>query len=600
MIGRRLALGAALATPALAAISLLIPLSARSAALGDMTIGSPAQVVHWSGHNPDPTGQGYQPPTDATCTAAGAAQTQSPAPCDVFTLHVSLDLPYALKGPVAVSPQGITKDQPYSEIPGDGILVSVRWATDFDQWNLYVDDATGAPVGSTQCLQATAPSTTAIGCGTDLDSNAQSVLVPPPAGAVDTAANRTHWHADYTVKVIPFYTDFVPGDTSYSGDARLFLDPAQRITPPVRLLPEIQTVAPANFHVDSIPPIPSNPTGWRFTPPGTFPTSCYADETVQFGSTRCLRFDNDIRNVGDGPLTLEFSYDPGALATAVQNATSIPVGQCHMNQEVLSSDGTARFQDAGPCIFHTQHMHFHYQNMGRYQLFAVRPDGSTGAVAVPAAGQSSAKPVAVSAKVGFCTIDVDDFTFATAQARPRTYSFPTCNVPNAYNSPGQVAGSPSQQYAGAPEFMGISPGWGDVYTWDLPNQYIDISNVPDGVYEVASSSNFDGGLRAVRDRTLETGVTCIRLTTDTSASPPTTKVAVLQSFASQPNSAPLPVCTAARTAATTTATSSGVSAQPTTLPNTSVGGRAAPWPVAPAVLAGVGLLAALRRRIVRP
>lgn len=596
MSRRRLWVCAALA-PCLLVPGLLLPLIGHTAALADLTISSPAQVVHWSGHNPDPTGQGYQPPTDATCTAQSAAQTQTPAPCDLLTLHVALDLPYALKGPVSVSPQGITKDQPYSEMPGDGILVSVKWATDFDQWNLYVDDASGAPVGSVQCAQATVPSTTATGCGTDVDSNAQSVLVPPPAGAVDAATNQTHWHTDYTVKVIPFYTDFVPGDTAYAGDARLFLDPAQRTAPRRLLLPKIETVAPNNFHVDSIPPIPSNPTGWRFTPPGTFPTSCYADETAQFGSTRCLRFDNDIRNVGDGPLTLEFNYDPGALATAVQNATNIPAGRCHMNQELLWSDGSAQLQDAGPCIFHTQHLHFHYQNMGRYQLFAVHADGTTGAIPVPGQGQVGARPVAVSYKVGFCTVDVDDFTFGTAAARPRTFSFPTCNVPNGYATPAQAITNPSAQYAGAPEFMGISPGWGDVYTWDLPNQYIDISHVPDGVYEVASSSNFDGGLRAVQDRSAETGVSCIRISTAASTSPPLTKVTVLQTLPSQASSVPLPVCTAARTAVTAPAPAQNAAAQgASSLPNTSHGEGSAQPLGATALVAALAGLGARRRR----
>jgi hypothetical protein len=39
--------------------------------------------------------------------------------------------------------------------------------------------------------------------------------------------------------------------------------------------------------------------------------------------------------------------------------------------------------------------------------------------------------------------------------------------------------------------MGISPGWGDIYTWDLPGQYLDITNVPDGAYDVVSIANPD-------------------------------------------------------------------------------------------------------------
>ena len=42
--------------------------------------------------------------------------------------------------------------------------------------------------------------------------------------------------------------------------------------------------------------------------------------------------------------------------------------------------------------------------------------------------------------------------------------------------------------------MGISPGWGDVYSWDTPDQYIEITGVPDGLYDVVSTANPDGGI----------------------------------------------------------------------------------------------------------
>jgi hypothetical protein len=81
--------------------------------------------------------------------------------------------------------------------------------------------------------------------------------------------------------------------------------------------------------------------------------------------------------------------------------------------------------------------------------------------------------------------------------------------------------------------MGISVGWGDVYTWDLPGQYIDISHVDDGVYELASRANLDGGILESAPG-LETGISCIRITGDT--------VTTIREFPSQSNTAPLPVC----------------------------------------------------------
>jgi hypothetical protein len=449
------------------------PASAQT--FSDHLLNSPDQVVSWQGKTTDPTGQGYGPPLAQTCTDDT---------CDTFPLRI--DLPagtfkHASKNP---APDGVTRMQAEgpTDMPGDGVLISIKWPTDFDQWNLFVEDeSTGQTVAQ----------------GFDLDSNAQSVLLPHPHNGV------------YKVTIVPFYTDFDKVDQNYQGEARVWLDPSQQHDQKTQLLPRIQTMPPSNFHIADVPPIPSNPTGWRFTSPGTFSTSCYADETAQFGSQRCLRFDNTIRNTGDGPLVLRFAWSPDSFTN-----------NCKMQQEILSSDATVTDRDAGPCVFHPQHAHFHYQNMGIYQLY---PVGSDGAPAV--------KPVAQSRKVGFCTIDVDYFSFGTAHpGGPRTYSFPTCNVPNAYDSRTDGPYGPTSP----PEYMGISAGWADIYTWDLPAQYIDITTgVPDGVYEIVSRSNPDGGI-LTSDRGSETGVTCVELKGTT--------VKTVKEFPSQADNAPLPSC----------------------------------------------------------
>jgi hypothetical protein len=454
---------------------------AAAVTLPDRTISSPGAVVTWQGASTDPTGQGYGPPTEQTCT---------PMTCDSFLLHVQLSPGTFPKHALHPQPPGIARlnAEGPTDMPGDGILVTIKWPTDFDQWNLFVDDtSTGQTVAK----------------GIDVDSNAQSVLIPQPHNGT------------YRVTIVPFYTDFDKVDLHYQGEARVFHDPAQRYDRTTQLLPKLRTEPPSNFHIGDVPPVPSNPTGWRLTPPGTFANSCYADETAQYGSTRCLRFDNNIRNVGAGPLVLRFAYTPDAF-----------VNNCNMQQEIVSSNATVTDRSAGPCVFHPQHGHFHYQNMGRYQLYPVGADG-----------QPRATPVAASNKVGFCTIDVDDFGFGgpAAAQRPRTYSFPTCNIPNAYST--QLAGSTPYGPGGLPEYMGISPGWGDVYTWDLPQQYIDIThNVPDGVYEVVARSNFDGGILS-SDRGEETGISCVRITGAT--------VKTVEEMPSQADDAPLPSCAAA-------------------------------------------------------
>jgi hypothetical protein len=448
-----------------------------AATLPNAELKSVRGVVSWSGTNSDPSEQGYGPPTEQSCTETT---------CDSFLLTINLpagSLPKAPLQPVVAGTTRIYPEGP-TDMPGDGVLVTIHWPTDFDQWNLYVDDtSTGETVAK----------------GIDVDSNSQSLLLSRPHNGV------------YRVTIVPFYTDFNRADLNYSGQARVFLDPTQRYTSAKKLLPKIETMAPSNFHIGDVPPIASNPTGWRYTPDGTFPTSCYADETAEFGSTRCLRFDNNIHNTGIGPLILRFNY-------AAEDFT----GNCVMNQEVIASDATAFDRPAGPCEFHKQHGHFHYKNMAIYQLYAVDASGKPGAA-----------PVATSHKVGFCTIDVDNYTFGrpARRQRPRTYSFPTCNIPNAYTT--ELA-TMSPYFSGeVPEYMGISPGWGDIYTWDLPGQYIDVSNVGDGVYEVVSRSDPDGML-LTSSRGRETGISCIRITGNS--------VETLRQYASQSNKAALPSC----------------------------------------------------------
>jgi hypothetical protein len=451
---------------------------AAAATLPNAEITSASQVIRWSGSNPDPTGQGFGPPTAQACT---------PSTCDSFLLTINLPASTFPKGPRSPAVAGTTRLYPEgpTDMPGDGLLISIRWATDFDQWNLYVEDiSTGLTVAK----------------GVDVDSNSQSVLLSQPHNGT------------YRVTMVPFYTDFNKADLNYEGQARVFRDPTQRYSTTTQLLPRIHTMSPSNFHIGDVPPIPSNPTGWRYTPDGTFANSCYADETAQYGSTRCLRFDNNIRNVGAGPAILRFDYSPEAFT-----------GNCVMNQEIISSDATAVDRTAGPCEFHVQHGHFHYTNMGVYELYAVGGGGTP-----------STTPVAAGHKVGFCTIDVDNYSFGRPARlqRPRTYSFPTCNIPNAYST--ELATFSPYFPAQLPEYMGISPGWGDVYTWDLPAQYIDISKgVPDGLYEVVSRSNPDGALLTA-GRSEETGITCVRITGNT--------VKTVKKFPSQSDAAPLPSC----------------------------------------------------------
>ena len=433
-------------------LSVLVPAGATERTSGAIT--DARSIVRWGGSGTSPVG--YTPPiyTPAICDAVHASGL-----CDLHTLKVALP------------PNTFQR-------PGDGVFIDIRWTTDFDQWNLFVFDQAGSLVAS----------------GFDLDSNAQGVLLSHPANGT------------YSVVAVPFYQE---PKMSYRGEARVFLDDTERHSRATMLLPRLWTAPPRDFHIEcaspdpstsetgggctDVPPLPSNPTGWRWG--GAYGNSCYLEETAQpiqddpanglmHAPRRCLRFTNDIRNIGAGSLILRIPMK-AALG-----------GTCEMQQVIRSTMGGERTRDAGACVFHPQHAHFHYLGLSTYALYRAPADDT---ITPP---DLHTRPAARGTKLGYCLIDVDLFANISAPGMlwPRTYSFPTCNVP-----PGVPAS------ADAPfEEMGISRGWGDVYTWDLPGQFIDITGVPDGVYDVVSTANPDCKL-AEAARGMEQAVTRIVL-----------------------------------------------------------------------------------------
>jgi hypothetical protein len=59
--------------------------------------------------------------------------------------------------------------------------------------------------------------------------------------------------------------------------------------------------------------------------------------------------------------------------------------------------------------------------------------------------------------------------------------------------------------------MGLNPGWGDVYTWDTPDQFIDVTHVKPGIYDVIIETN-PSGLMTVAGPTKNCSRTRIKLT----------------------------------------------------------------------------------------
>ena len=101
-------------------------------------------------------------------------------------------------------------------------------------------------------------------------------------------------------------------------------------------------------------------------------------------------------------------------------------------------------------------------------------------------------------KVSSCTADIDIVFWGGKGDGPRTYNAPDCLAPASSD--------------GAVDYFqqGITSGWEDVYDWYLPDQYTEVSGVPDGVYLLQTEADPDR-LLVESDRSNNFGAVYIRL-----------------------------------------------------------------------------------------
>ena len=323
-------------------------------------------------------------------------------------------------------------------------------------------------------LSVYGPDSRLVGAANGIGADGQAVEVDHPQFGVYTA-------------VVTFTYEYNAG-AAYDGEVRRIGDGSWTPAAPTCgitvsgvtgcfELPALQAVPAFDLHVDGLPPAASTPLG--FPLPVTAPTanSCYVDESLGITSpsvgspqqpvTRCLRFTTNVRNVGAGGFNVEIPWLVAGGGSPVESGF-LP-GQCQATQVVPTTDGTVVKRPAGPCLFHAIHAHFHYSDLVSFGLYTVTADGQTGT------------QVGTSNKESFCLADDEYFGFGTASPNgPRTYvGQPGCNLP----------ASPPPEVTVA---MGLTPGWGDVYTWDTPGQFVDISTAPDGTYDIIEKTNPTG------------------------------------------------------------------------------------------------------------
>jgi hypothetical protein len=261
----------------------------------------------------------------------------------------------------------------------------------------------------------------------------QSALIPEPENG---------WY-DVWIAYDPTYN--VAPAVEYEALAEVEYSP--RIRPAKRLLPDLTFHGTERISFDT----PSFPIFEPDPPPGS---TCFVSEMQEDGAQNCLRFDQIIANRGAGPVEISYQVPTG---TTPEQDVAFPVAQ-----RVYKSDGTFTDRPAGTVNYHTIHGHYHYSSFANALLWKSNRRGA----------KLGADPVAAAHKVSFCMADIRIDAWGEKGDGPRKYYAPDCLFP-------QTSNGVTDEFR-----QGINHGWSDVYDWYIPDQYIEVTGVPNGYYRL--------------------------------------------------------------------------------------------------------------------
>jgi hypothetical protein len=274
---------------------------------------------------------------------------------------------------------------------------------------------------------------------------------------------------DWTIRVVPQDVSQASFRLRAKLEAVLPAKPAGKVA----LLPNLRAVPPMEFGFIA----PANPLNGVYPPDtvnppldvaGVHPLSCATDEMapVAFGgqgATKCLRLTSGPINIGAGPFDMRFDLagDLAARTASPQaNMTNTVTGP--MQQAIHYSDGTITLRPAGTYSWHTTHGHFHTDQILTYELFAVT-DPVHGTIKQESGGTKS----------GFCPAD-------QLFGEWRRFS----QNPQGDFGEGDSAGG--NCFSPSKGVLGLTPGWGDVYRWQRPGQFVEFDH-GDGLYVVRTT-----------------------------------------------------------------------------------------------------------------
>jgi hypothetical protein len=222
---------------------------------------------------------------------------------------------------------------------------------------------------------------------------------------------------------------------------RTTLDAAPGDASPESLYPDLVPWLPWEFGFAA--PVSDHPgtADDRANGPGDPTVSCHPEEEPD--DTHCLRFSAGVYNVGDGPMVVAFRDD--AAIQHVYRRDDTPLD--HTDNERA---GAFVETPAGRGEWHPFHEHRHLSEFVLYELFAVTDAGG------------SLAPLDTGGKHGYCTFSQHIRDWGSGAQDPQYASFPEGPFCDAA--------------------MNLERGWGDLYRWQRPGQYLAYDGAldPDG------------------------------------------------------------------------------------------------------------------------
>jgi hypothetical protein len=167
------------------------------------------------------------------------------------------------------------------------------------------------------------------------------------------------------------------------------------------------------------------------------------------GGRARLHFSATVVNVGQAPFTLHAERaDTSSVFSVAQRLTA-------------DGGGTTDAPTTAELVFGGDgHNHWHVKDLQRYEL--KRLDNGV--------------KVGTSAKSGFCFFD----TTAWRLSLPDAPQHPVNGSAGCGNLSSLILD------------MGLSVGWGDTYSWTLPDQFIDVTGLTAGRYRLVATADPDG------------------------------------------------------------------------------------------------------------